>query len=292
MFRRLLILNSLPWHTRIPIKWLIFGLTVLFVCFPYPGRLIDHVKHWRDPNALIEPDAVAIRPLVEELRQQMDEDLPPAEALKLVERFVHEKLEYDWDWNTWGTVDYLPTVTEALQKGKEDCDGRAVVAASLLRNFGFEAQIVTDFSHVWVKTDKGETMGPGKKKAVIATEQGLRVEWNAVSELPRAMAYGVAVFPIVRELIIVIVLWWLLLRRKGGALCGSIALAGFVVGLILLRMGGEAYLRPTLWLQWSGFACLTAGVASLMVWGSYNARRACHAEPADGVESAADCDNM
>ncbi len=282
--QRLLILNELAWYARLPAKWAVFGLTVLLVCFPDPGRLVAHIDHWRDPNALIEPDAAAIQPLVEELRPQMTDDLSPADALRLVERFVYEKLTYDWDWNTWGTADYLPTVTEAIEMGREDCDGRAVLAASLLANFGFETQIVTDFAHVWVKTDKGETMGPGKNKVVVATKEGLRVQWAALAEIPRATAYGVGVFPLGRELIIIAALWLLLLQRGGRVAPAVVGLAAFVGGLLLVRVGSAAYLHPTVWMQWLGMTVFVGGLATLLWWVPRNARVVCRTKSAAGQE--------
>ncbi len=267
-------LNNLRWYARLPIKWAIFALTVLAVCFPYPGLLSRHLRHCRDPNALIEPDAPAIQPFVEELRPKLTENLPPRMALKLVERFVYAKIPYEWDWNTWGTADYLPTVAEVIEMGKEDCDGRAVVAASLLRNFGFDAQLVTDFSHVWVKTDHGETIGPGKTKALIATDRGLRINPKALAELPKALAFGVAVFPLPRELIVVAVLSLLLLRRGGGVLCSLGGPALLLLGLMFLRAGGEDYHQPSLWMQWVGFASLLAGFATLLLWAGHKARNA------------------
>jgi len=214
------VLSKLRWYLRLPIKWLLFGLTVLAVCFPYPARLASHLRHWRDPNALIDPDAAAIQPLLEELRPRLAGDLPPREVLSRVERFVYEKVPYEWDWKTWGTADYLPTVEEVFEAGKEDCDGRAVVAASILQNLGYKTELVTDFAHVWVKTDHGETMAPGRRKALTATDKGLRLDFKALTTLPRSLAYGIAVFPLVRELIVFFVLWLLLgcrvSRSRGG----------------------------------------------------------------------------
>ena len=282
MMQRLLILNELVWYARLPAKWTVFGLTVLLVCFPNPGRLVAHINHWRDPNALIEPDAVVLQPLVEELRPRMTDDLSPADALRQVERFVYEKLPYDWDWNTWGTADYLPTVTEVIEMGREDCDGRAVVAASLLRHFGFETQIVTDFAHVWVKTDKGETMGPGRNKVVVATKKGLRVQWDALSEIPRAMAYGVGVFPLGRELVIIAALWLLLLQRDGRVAPAVVGLAALVGGLVLVRVGSDVYLHPTAWKQWLGVTVFVGGLATLLWWVPRNGRLACRTGAPDG----------
>ena len=68
---RLFIVNTLRWYLRLPLKWGIFGLTVLIVCFPYPNRLVDHIAHWRDPNALIEPHAPVIELLFQELRANL-----------------------------------------------------------------------------------------------------------------------------------------------------------------------------------------------------------------------------
>jgi hypothetical protein len=275
--KKLLVLNKLQWYMRLPVKWAVFALTVLAVCFPYPRLLIRHVQHWRDPNALIEPYAPAIQPLVEELGQRLSDDLAPHEALKRVERFVYDKIEYEWDWNTWGTADYLPTVTETIDMGKEDCDGQAVVAASLLRRFGFEAQLVTDFAHMWVKTDRGETMGPGKEKAIVATDRGLRFRLSGLKELPKAFAHGTAVFPVLREVIILGMLWLLLLRPKGGIFWGLAGLGCFIVALILLRNGGRNYYHPTLWMQWVGMGAVVTGFLVLLV----GARR--HAAAVDGV---------
>ncbi len=121
-------------------------------------------------------------------------------------------------------------------------------------------------------------MGPGKNKAIIATDHGLRINFKALAELPKALAYGVAVFPRPRELIVLVVMWLLLLRRGGGVLCSLGGLALFLLGLEFIRAGGEDYYAPTLWLQWAGFAGLVAGFATLLLWGGRNARNAATVE--------------
>ncbi len=258
------LLNRLRWYTRLPVKWAILGFTILAVSFPYPGLAYRHLQHWRNPNALIEPHAPALQPWVEELRPELLGDLPSREALKRVERFVYKKVKYEWDWITWGISDYLPTVTEVIEMGQEDCDGRAVVAASLLQNFGFRTQIVSDFSHVWVKTDKGETMGPGRRQAVVATERGLKVHWSALVELPRASLYGVAVFPLIRQLIVIVVTWWLMLRRNVGIVRSLAALALLCGGLMLLKVGGKDFVNPIRWMQVLGVLAQAAAICLLL----------------------------
>ena len=263
--RSIFIFNTLRWYTRLPLKWAILGLTVLEVSFPYPRLAYRHLQHWMNPNALIEPHAPALQPWVEELRPSLLPDLPPRETLRRVERFVYDKVPFEWDWNTWGLSDYLPTVTEVIEMGKEDCDGRAVVAASLLENFGFKAQIVTDFAHVWVKTDKGETMGPGRRTAVVATDRGLQVQWSALGELPRGLLYGIAVFPLIRQLIVLVVGWWLMLRSNSGIVRSLAALALLCGGLLILRVGGSDYYNPIRWLQILGAVSIAAAVCLLLV---------------------------
>lgn len=256
---RLFYLNKFRWYARLPIKCLLFGLATLLVCYPYPSLLAKHIKHWQDPNALIQPDAESLQPLARDLRESLPPGLSAKKTLSHVEKFVYQRVPYEWDWNTWGMADYLPTVDEVLEKGREDCDGRAVVAASLLAGLGFKTEIVTDFTHVWVKTDKGETMGPGKTKVVVATDRGLEVNWRGFAELPRALAYGVAVFPQGRELILLLWGWFLLLSARTGVWRSAVALCFLLAGLYAVRAGGEG---PVLWLQWAGVGLLLAGVAT------------------------------
>ena len=274
---RLLLLNKLRWPLRIPVKAVVLALTALVVCFPFPNLLVRHLGHLRDPDSLIEPDAAVLEPLVDELRPMLGADLSPTQALKTVERFVYDKLPYAWDWHTWGNADYLPTVTEALAKGQEDCDGQAVVAASLLRRFGFETQLVTDFAHVWVKTDKGETMGPGRRQAVVATPEGLRLQPGALAELGRAAGLGLAVFPLGRELIVLFVLWFLLLRAGGGTGCALVALILLLDGLLFVREGSASYQSAIIGMQFFGVANFAAALVALLGWGRVNPRAAARA---------------
>ena len=272
MMRTLFILNTLPWYTRLPIKWAILGTTVFLVCFPYPNLFVRHLRHWRNPNALIEPDAPALQPWVAELRRELPADLPPREALMRVERFVYEKVPYDWDWNTWGLSDYLPTVTELIEMGREDCDGRAVIAASLLQNFGYKTEFVSDFTHVWVKTDHGELMGPGRRKAVVATDSGLQINWREMVHFPHAALFGIAVFPVIRELVVLFVAWWLLLRTNSGVARGLLALVLLCTGLLLIRKGASEYLKPVQWMQIVGAIAMATAVGVMLLYGRRSAQ--------------------
>jgi len=252
-------LSRFRWYVRWPCKWFIFAIVYVIVCFPYPNLLIRHIRHWSNPNALIEPDAPALQPWVREL-QTMPMESDPKAVLRNVQAYVLKHVPYDWDWNTWGMADYMPTVAEVVEKGREDCDGQAVIAASLLKSLGYNARIVTDFAHVWVATDHGETMGPGKVKMVEMTDKGMKIQWAGLLDLPRTSAYGIAVFPYERELILVAVAWALLLGGAGflRSLTGLVLMVG---GLFLIRHGGQEYLIPLLWAQFAGAALFTVSVA-------------------------------
>lgn len=224
------------WTRRVPIKIALMAIVVLLVCYPDPRYLWWNIQHWRAPNDLIDPEAVLLRPWMAELRPSMKQADAGPDALKLVETFVYRKVPYAWDWDTWGVADYMPSVDETILAGREDCDGRAVVAASMLRGFGFQADLVTDGTHVWVRTDQGETMSPGRSPKIIETKgEEVRIAWRNLFRLPRAFAFGLSVFPLGREIIVIAAYWLLTLRMGMGRFKSLGCLAIMIVGLVLLR---------------------------------------------------------
>jgi len=253
-------LNNLRWYVRWPIKWAVFGIAYTVVCFPYPTRLVRHVSRWCNPNALIEPHAPAIEPLVGELLSKLPAGPPSWDTLAFVERFVYLHVPYEWDWNTWGMADYIPTVAEVIAQGREDCDGRAVLDASLLERIGVPSRLVTDFTHVWVATDLGQTMGPRPHEAIEVTEKGMRLNVRGLLEAPRALAYGVSVFPVERQLILLVVFWLLLLDRRMRTLIGATSLVCLVAGLFAVRYGGRDPNAPTTLLTWLGLLAVVFAV--------------------------------
>ena len=209
-----------------------------------------------------------LRPLVEEVRGELKGVESGPKALKVVERFVYKKVPYAWDWDTWGVADYMPTVEEVLTAGREDCDGRAVVSASLLRNLGYEAELVSDMTHVWVKTDRGETMSPGKMpKFVSSSPEGRKINWRALTNIPRSAAYGVSVFPLIRELIVLAAIWLVSFRPGVGWKAAVLSLLLMLDGLLLLRWSSADPWRDfeigVCVQQWFAVANLVAGAAVL-----------------------------
>ncbi len=266
-------LNRCRWYARWPVKIGVLAVTVFFVLYPYPQYFFRNLQRWRNPNAMVEPDADPIPAWTDEVRGTLEPDLQPPQVLSRVEKFVYRKVPYKYDWETWGVSDYLPSVAEIASMGYEDCDGRAVVAASILRRLGYRADLVTDFSHVWVRTDRGETMNPGRPPTVVAADEGFRIDWSKFTNLIPAAVYGLAPFPLGRELIVLAVVWLLLLTPGISRHTAVLGLVCLVNGLLFMRIGGENWKEPVRWVQQVGMANLVGAVVLLGVAGTLARRR-------------------
>jgi hypothetical protein len=227
-------LNSMRWYGRWPLKLAIFMIGTALVLFPKVWLIPTVLERYGDMNAALDPEHPGLAKLDERIREELPADAPASDVLQAVERNVCEQIPYAWDWDVWGVAEYLPTVAEVFERGREDCDGRAVVAASLLRRMGYDAWLVSDLLHVWVQTPEGETMSPtGAEKTFVGTAEGTTatVSTGLIRNLGRGFAYGVAVFPLARELVILGLLcmltmqpWSSIWRRVAGCLLLWIAL--------------------------------------------------------------------
>ncbi len=226
-------LARLPWVWRCLVKWGLLAGVILVVLYPRLDLLLRHVRHLRDVESLIQPDLPEIAAMNREIDAQLATNSPRRDEFKAVERFVYQRVPYKYDWINWGNLDYWPTTAEVLERQREDCDGRAVLAASLLRARGFKtAQIVANLNHVWVAVDKTELMGPQKEKNLrrvggktVVTLPGLRT-WLGCAAM-------ISEFPAIRSLIIlatVLVLAYHPHRNVTGLLAvTTAALVGFVL---------------------------------------------------------------
>ncbi len=255
------------WFVRVPAKTAVFAVVVFFTLYPHPALLGRHVRHARSTQALTDPAgpaALAVREQFDRYARQHGLDLSdPAALRKAVEAFVYARVAYAWDWDTWGVADYLPSLAEVLEKGREDCDGRAVMAAALLRTFGTQARLVADPRHVWVRTPDGDLMNPLGPPAFQAGPEGVQIRWRALLN-PAPMAFGVAVFPWARELIILLTAWLLLLPPRMNRFAAALVLALLLDSLVLVRLAGADPVAPrTAALVW---AAAHWPVALWMLW--------------------------
>ncbi len=251
---------------RWPVKWGLFAAVTFFVLFPKPGLLLRHIRHMEQMESLPDPAEPALEPLKarfdEFLASRGIETSDPQMLLVEVNTFVRREIPYSWDWDTWGVAEYLPTLAEVIEKGREDCDGRAVLAAALLRSKGIPAELVADTRHMWVCTPVGETMDP-LGPPIIQSEGGhLSVRWSGLIDLGPP-AFGISVFPLGRELIILLTGWLLLLPPRVDRRSALLALGLLLQGLIIIRMAGSDPIHPrTGWIL-VGLASLAVPAAGL-----------------------------
>lgn len=255
------------WWVRSPVQASVLAGVVVLVLYPRPELLARHWLRIRDVNSVIDPTVPALAELEQRVLARVGTDAHPAELLGAVERTVHECIPYAWDWEVWGVLDYLPTTAEVLAAGREDCDGRAVLAASLLRRLGQPAWLVCDVQHTWVATPVGELMGPGKgPQSITGTERGTRVQWNwgLLKNAARGLAFGIQVFPLRREALLVAALCGVTLHpyaRRWRQIAGCLLLAA---ALVILRHAGDAERGVDSDPLWSGLG-LAAGAAGWLL---------------------------
>lgn len=278
----------LAWYWRIPLKWLIFAVVTFFVLFPSPAQLARHIAHLRDMQRMIAPDEPQLADLEAQVRERLTTTAPadrdsPRAVQRTVERIVLEQVEYAWDWDQWGSADYMPTVAEMFDRAaedghlREDCDGRAVMAASLMKRLGYEPTLVTDLRHVWVVTPQGAWMGPGGETTMASGDEGNEIAWGTLlSNIPTSLSFGVAVFPFARELIILVTAYLLLLHRRMSRPAAAIGFILLVQGLLFMRLGffapAAVAREASSWPAWVGLMHIVGGFA-VLIRASRRARR-------------------
>jgi hypothetical protein len=114
------------------------------VLYPNPANLIISIHRLLNFGA--DPDAVAF----------MLNDLPSDPAA--IEKAVLARVHYRYDWEVYGMPWYCPTVEQVLEKGEGDCNGRALVFASVLEAENISYQVRVSPIHIWVDyAGKNET---------------------------------------------------------------------------------------------------------------------------------------
>lgn len=167
-----------------PRRTILLLLWTLFALYPNPLRLVAAIQYaWRP---VIDPAAV------QDLAAKLPNDP------RLIEAAVLNKLvPYEVPWQTYGVPWYFPTTSEALAKGRGDCQARAVVLASLLQAKGIPAKLVGSFDHLWVDYP-GKSANRLENKAIaIAAQQpdgSYKMRWPQLVEWEQSWAIERAYF--------------------------------------------------------------------------------------------------
>ncbi len=117
----------------------VLAVSILFLS-PNPYRLLQQCPRYWEPSALVEPVYINVS----------------FSSWEVFEKQIYEMLPYQFDYLNWNTADYWPTPAEALRAGCEDCDGRAILACSILRDMGYHARVVVGLDHAWVEVKEGD----------------------------------------------------------------------------------------------------------------------------------------
>ncbi|MFQ6124640.1 MAG: hypothetical protein ACE5R6_08565 [Candidatus Heimdallarchaeota archaeon] len=71
--------------------------------------------------------------------------------VNMVEIFTYLHVKHKPDTMQYLTIDHLPTVSEVMRTGVDDCDGRAILATTLLLSRGYDAWVLANPWHYWVE---------------------------------------------------------------------------------------------------------------------------------------------
>ena len=188
---------------RLTIKSVILGSVLFVVLYPNPVLFFKQLQHYWDVEVLIQPNFNGI----ETINRAIDAARPPnatrENEFTVIQRYVYQHIRYQYDWENWGNIDYWPPAQQVWERKREDCDGRAILAVSILRSRGFTtAKLVGNFRHIWVAVDHDELMGPDKEQTL--TQEGGKTMLALPSRelILNSTALYVAEFPAMRNLIV------------------------------------------------------------------------------------------
>lgn len=226
-------LAQLRFAPRCLLKAALFGIVLAAVLYPHPVLLGRQVRHLRSLESLIQPAMPALADINREIDQRLPADATPKAAHKAVERYVYDHVRFQYDWDNWGNVDYWPTAAEVWERRREDCDGRAVLAVTILRSRGFaNARLVGNLAHIWVEVNGTELMGPQADKSFRREGNRTILSLPSARTLLESLAM-VHEFPTLRSLIVLFSALVLCFHPcRSGVGFGAVtilALAGFVL---------------------------------------------------------------
>ena len=237
-------LNAMHGLPRLSIKSGIFLLTLLFVLFPNPFLLFKQIDHFNNPEQCIETEFNGVDAALRGIDSLAGDAPDSAAVLLAVEQFVYNRVKYAYDWHSWGCVDYWPPASQVYAGGLEDCDGRAILAVSLLRAHGFHsAHLVGNANHMWAAVDTFEIMGPRADATFNNADGVTTIALPGFNALLTSLATAMTVFPGTRVLLLLLTVMLLCLHPAATRLQLLSATALLLGGLYLLKDWGGLFRR-------------------------------------------------
>ncbi len=227
----------LPFWQRLLLKIGIFGGILFLVLYPRPGLFLKQLQNYFQMDALIQTDFLELERINHEIDLLLEKtERTPRQEFLTVQSYVYRRIKYAYDWETWCNIDFWPTASQVWELQQEDCDGRAILAASILRSRGFQsAQLVGNMRHIWVKVDDIELMGPDTETMLRREGERLVVTLPSLTLLISTVTIYIADFPAIRHLILFFTLMILLYHptRNFTGFLGATTTG--LVGFLLLK---------------------------------------------------------
>ncbi len=224
------------------IKITIFSIVLFFVLFPNPVIFVEQVKNLSDLESLIQSDFSGIEEINSQIDTLLAENCTLEEEFQIIQHYIYKNIPYSYDWDNWGVVDYWPSADAVWQRRTEDCDGRAVLAAAILRSRGFEtANLAGSLRHVWVTVDGQELMGPDKEKSLKKVDGKTIISLPSWKMILTGFAFILSEFPAIRNLIILLTALILLYHPCKNMAALFAATTAALLGFILLMEWGEKF---------------------------------------------------
>lgn len=202
--------NSSPVQ-RTLIKLALYLIFFLFVLFPNPSLVFEQISAYLNTETLFEttfPEMATINARIDSL---LPENPTFQDEYKAIVRFVYNNIHYEFDWDNWANSEYWPSASKVWRRGREDCDGQAILAVAIFRSRGYKnADIVGSMQHLWIRVNGKELMGPDTEKLVIVQDGKKHFHLPSWRYTLETVAMQLNYFPKFRIAILLIVLLLLL----------------------------------------------------------------------------------
>lgn len=156
---------------RPTVPMLLSVLWITLTLYPNPALIPRAVNQALTPG--IDPAAVA----------HWAKELPDDPAY-IESQVLGKYVPYSVPWQSHGVPWYFPTTAEVVQQGSGDCQGRALVLASILEAKNIPYRLEASFDHIWVSYPQKESNSLENSAIRIMTndETGRRMqlpqEWD------------------------------------------------------------------------------------------------------------------
>eukprot|EP01100_Stratorugosa_tubuloviscum_P014382 TRINITY_DN7671_c1_g1_i1.p1 TRINITY_DN7671_c1_g1~~TRINITY_DN7671_c1_g1_i1.p1 ORF type:complete len:478 (-),score=179.54 TRINITY_DN7671_c1_g1_i1:122-1555(-) len=142
---------------RLKLAGFLFGILTI-VMFPNLKLMPEQFyRHLNPAYNVITPNDMLVENMVIKFYTEIPRDkfsvFTFEEQMLLVDKFIYRNIEWKSDYEQYKLVGLLTTPHEVIERMAGDCQGQAVVTASMLINMGFNAWVVETPFHWWTHAE-------------------------------------------------------------------------------------------------------------------------------------------